>query len=341
MDNPFSTGALESFQDPRTVNYEPTLAVLYTTGGYAYTPEEHEHQHKVGICTAISLVQLMQKANGRDYSPDLQYLLQKKFYDGNWNEGSSILNALKVGKRYGFLPANLWTYTTEADRSLPHAQYIAKLKAIPESEIIRLAGRYNAATGAVEGGLCIDRVDGYAQVDVNNPVDIARAITDSRSGILCRYAIGSEWWTDPINPLRKPVQTISGHAIIMSSFDYLLGVKHVLANTWGALWAKQGNADIVWSNYRPTEGWVVTGKRYFLDDLWLGMVNPDVRFLQKFLNLHGFPVALTGQGSIDNETENFGTLTQKALIKFQISNNIHPSAGYCGIITRTKINSLL
>lgn len=327
MESPFGFGAEESIQDPRTISYEPTLGVLYTKDGYPYLPEEHEHQHKVGICTAIHLVQHQQKANNKEYSPDFQYLLQKKYYDGTWNEGSSILNALKVGKKYGFLPANLWTHTTEADRLLPYNQYITKLKAIPEVEIQRLLL------------LCVDKIPGYAQVDINNPTDIARAIYESKAGILCRYVVGSEWWIDPINPLRKPVLVVSGHAIIMSEFDYTDGVKQVLANTWGQTWADGGNADIDWMKYRPTEAWTVTGKVYFLKDLKLGMTDPDVKLLQKFLNSHSFPVALVGAGSPGNETDYFGAKTQDAVKKFQIANNIQPPAGYVGVITRTKINS--
>lgn len=327
MDRDFAFGADPSIQDPRTISYEPTLGVLYTKDGYHYLPEEHLHQHKVGICTAIHLVQERQKANNKKYSADFQYLLQKKFYDGNWNEGSSILNALKVGKKYGFLPENLWTHTVESDRSLPYVEYINKLRSIPEAEINRLLT------------LCIDKIPGYSQVDVNNPTDMARAIYESKAGILSRFVVGSEWWIDPINPLRPPQQVVSGHAIIMSEFDYTAGVKQILANTWGQTWANQGNADINWMTYRPTEAWVVTNKVYFLKDLKLGMTDPDVKLLQKFLNSHTFPVADTGPGSMGNETEYFGEKTLKAVKKFQIANNIQPPAGYVGIITRTKINA--
>lgn len=331
-------GAFESKQDPRTVSYQPTLAALYTTGGVDYLPGEIENQHTVGICTSASFIQERQKANGKKYSIDFQYLLQKKFYDTKewigWQEGSSILNAFKVGKKFGFLPANLWTWTTEADRSLPYSQYIAKLQAIPDAEVQRLIA------------LCVDKIPGYAQVNVNDPVAIARAITESKAGIICRFAVGKEWWTpswapEDINPLKPPVSVISGHAIVMSKFDYTALTDQVLANTWGILWCKKGTADVIWDNYRTTEAWVVTAKSFFLKDLKLGMTDPDVKLLQQFLNSHGFPVAQSGAGSPGKETEYFGGLTQKALIAFQKANNIQPSVGYFGIITRTKVNSIL
>lgn len=333
-----SFGAFDSKQDPRTISYEPTLAALFTSGGIEYHPEDIENQHLVGICTSASLVQERQKANNKKYSIEFQYLLQKKFYDSKewigWSEGSSILNALKVGKKFGFLPRELWTWTTEADRNLPYSQYLAKLQSVPDAEIERLIG------------LCVDKIPGYVQVNVNDSVAVARAINESKSGIICRFSVGKEWWTpswDPkdINPLRAPAQVISGHAIVMSQFDYTEKTDQVLSNTWGSLWCKKGNADVIWETYRPTEAWLITEKSFFIKDLKFGMTDPDVKSLQQFLNSHGFPVAQSGAGSPGKETEYFGGLTQKALIAFQKANNIQPAVGYFGIITRTKVNSLL
>lgn len=326
-------GAFQSQNDPRTVNHVPTMAGFFSTGGVDYAPSDVENQHGVGICTGISFIQEREKVVGRKYSPDFQYLLQKKFYDLNWTEGSSILNALKVGKKYGFLPMELWTYTTESDRNLPYAQYIAKLQAIPDTEIQRLIG------------LCVNKIAGYAQVDANDPMAIARAINGSKAGVICRFEVGKEWFTPSwrpadINPLKPPVQIIAGHAIVMSKFDYTSSVNQVLANTWGTDWCKQGLADIVWSNYRPTEVWVVTEKEFFVKDLSIGMTDPDVIRLQKFLNSHGAPVNQSGPGSVGNETSYFGSLTQLALIKFQSANGIKPAAGYFGIITRTFVNAM-
>lgn len=76
---------------------------------------------------------------------------------------------------------------------------------------------------------------------------------------------------------------------------------------------------------------------HFARDLKLGMTGHDVKALQQFLNTHNFPVAVTGLGSLGKETEKFGTLTQKALIKFQIANKIVPSVGYFGKVTRGMI----
>jgi hypothetical protein len=108
------TGALHSEIDPRTVKHEDVSMAgePLITGGITYDPSEIEHQHRVGICTAISRVQMRQKQTGKKYSPEFQYLLQKRFIDLKWEEGSSVLSAMKVAKIYGFLPIELWTYTT-------------------------------------------------------------------------------------------------------------------------------------------------------------------------------------------------------------------------------------
>jgi len=77
----------------------------------------------------------------------------------------------------------------------------------------------------------------------------------------------------------------------------------------------------------------------FKQDLFLGVVNPDVKALQKYLNLHGFPVSSTGAGSPGHETETFGSLTRSALAKFQYINGIKPAVGYFGPLTRKFVDS--
>lgn len=79
----------------------------------------------------------------------------------------------------------------------------------------------------------------------------------------------------------------------------------------------------------------------FSKDLYLGVSDPEVKELQKFLNGQGFKVAWFGNGSPGRETEYFGRLTQKALQKFQAAKGIYPPAGYMGIITRSFISKML
>lgn len=75
-------------------------------------------------------------------------------------------------------------------------------------------------------------------------------------------------------------------------------------------------------------------------DLTVGSTGDDVRALQQFLNMNGYPLATTGPGSPGNETTIFGALTRAALATFQSAQGISPSVGYFGPLTRGKIQSL-
>ena len=234
-------GSLPSPFDLRTFGSKTTTNKKQK-GGERYKPEDIESQKKVGICTSISLTQNTRKATKRKYSAEFQYLLQKKYYDGNWSEGSSIFHALKVAKNFGLLPEKYWIHTTYADRNLPYHEYIAKLKAIPDWEIkrlIKIANNY--------------KIKAYAKVPVTRDA-MAQAIDGSKAGILARFVIGSEWWRKPVEPLRKPIKPISGHAVTESNYD---GDSFRNANTWSYLWADGGTAYFMLNDYKPTECWRV------------------------------------------------------------------------------------
>lgn len=327
------TGADHSEIDPRTVKHE-NLAQAgepLIQGGIPYLPQDIEDQHHVGICTAISLIQNRQKANNKKYSPDFQYLLQKKFYDFNWQEGSSIFNALKVAKNIGFLPLELWTATTEEDRKLPYDQYIAKLQFISKDEITRLMG------------LCVDKIPGYASINVNDPQAIAKAINESEAGILCRYGCQKNWWTSisgviswlskDINPLRNGPET-SGHAIIMNIFDYSSSVMQKLANTWGTLWNLLGCADIDWVHYPMTEAWSILRQQPVIDQFPILRVKDKavalIKILQTKLN-----TKISAGLVVDGD---FGLKTLRAVKNFQTGNGL-VADGVVGKLTWAKLNS--
>lgn len=239
-ENPYGLGAKKSVTDIRTFTYSPVPAPV--KGGKRYQPEDIEHQHKVGICTAISLTQNARKALGRKFSADFQYLLQKREYDKNWDEGSSILNALKVANNFGLLPVEHFTHIKEEDRKLPYYKYVEKLKKIPDTEIERLkvlASQF--------------KIPAYAKITISRD-SLANAIDESDAGILARFEVGKEWWKEPIEPLRNPAVVESGHAITECNYD---GGSFRVANTWGDSWADRGTAFHLFSNYRPTEAWMV------------------------------------------------------------------------------------
>lgn len=325
------TGAEVSDNDPRTVIFNETAFAgePLVKGGTPYFESDIEHQHLVGICTAISRVQLRQKQTGKKYSPEFQYLLQKKYYDGAWFEGSSILNSNKVAMRFGFLLAKDWTHTTEADRYLPYNEYEAKLRSIPQSEIDRLIK------------LCVDPIAGYAAVDISDSQKIAKAINET-DGILCRYDCGLTWWTDikgrsswkekDISPLRKPKPATSGHAIISNQFDFSSGeIMHELTNTWGVTWARKGSSDIDWNEYRMTEAFVDLPEKpviVYYPVTRKGHKGAVVKDLQKLLNLKGgFTLTVDGD---------FGNKTLTAVRQFQLLNGL-VSDGVVGKLTWAKL----
>lgn len=327
----FGLGAFESPKDKRTVkaNALTLSGTPLVKGGFDFTPEDILNQSKVGICCAISLIQNRNKANGKKYSADFQYLLMKKYYDLNWIEGSSIMSALKVGKKFGFLPESKWKHTTLKDRDLSYGKYIAKLQAIPDKEIERLLK------------LCVDNIGGYASVIIQ-PQDIAKAIENSEAGLLARYEVGNEWFTSEsgksswkekdISPLRPPKTIISGHAIIKSAYDYTKDNRTTLANTWSDKWCRGGCADVLWDNYVPTELWLITKEpviNRFDTNLYIGCKGDAVVNLQNALKIKGF--------FNYESTGYYGLITWNAVRLYQKTNEIKQT-GNCYELTRGQLN---
>jgi len=78
----------------------------------------------------------------------------------------------------------------------------------------------------------------------------------------------------------------------------------------------------------------------FTKDLYLGITDPEVLALQRFLNKEGFSVAWWGNGSKGRETDYFGYLTRSAVARYQKAKGIYPPKGYFGPLTRGYINTL-
>ena len=243
LNNEFSTGCEASPLDLRTFSFEGdglTLGLSNVGESWANT-DFIEDQHKVGICTAISMTMKARKHFNRDFCDDFQYLLQKKYIDGNWNEGSSALSSCKAGNKYGFLPAEEWHITTINDRKLSYAQYIKKLQAIPDKEIERL--------------LTISKdfkIEAYAKI--NHDIEsMAKAINENGS-VIARFVLDNKWWKKPVVRLLPPTAPISGH---LANITERTGDSYGVANSWGTDWADGGTAYGIWSEYKPTEMWQV------------------------------------------------------------------------------------
>jgi len=88
----------------------------------------------------------------------------------------------------------------------------------------------------------------------------------------------------------------------------------------------------------------------FVRNLKIGDTHPDVLVLQTFLNtVLNSPLAVSGPGSTDQETNYFGSLTRAGVIRFQnmykkeilAPVGLQTGSGYFGPMTRTKANAIL
>ncbi len=87
----------------------------------------------------------------------------------------------------------------------------------------------------------------------------------------------------------------------------------------------------------------------FTKDLKLGLSDPEIANLQRFLNSKGFVIASVGAGSPGNETQFFGPATKNALTRFQNTNSteilktkgLYEGNGVFDQATRIYINSII
>lgn len=188
---------------------------------------------------------------------------------------------------------------------------------------------------------------GYGFITDRTFEGIKQFISDNGPSILL-FRIGSEMWTAPngatswhekdILPLRPPQEIVSGHFVVVHSYDeqyiYFL-------NPWSDSWGAKGHG-YFGANYMPFINDV--GALFplkFTKDLHRGMTDPDVKRLQQTLNKNPKTVvAGAGPGSAGQETEYFGQLTFEAVLRFQSINKISPVSGYVGPLTRAVLNSV-
>lgn len=337
-----SFGALPSKDDVRTVNVRDlnlAKAVLPPSSYHIdYSGLPHDHQRKVGICTACAVGAAVEKfliTKGL-VPPDWRaskewfYKMGKVLVDGNTYEGSSAFTMLKCAQKYG-VPSES-KFPSNLDRS--YEEFI-KNTTITEEMLADAA---------------LHKIPGYGQVSVDQ-MSLMKALYDSISGLIIRMECGDNWWTDEFGnitweksklcPLRVPKQIISGHLLVKTGYETEDAFTNFIRNSWNG-WCGDGNAFFDFATQKPyfTEAWTIVDKVLFTRDLKLGTTHSDVKRWQVWLNTHGFKVAESGNGSPGFETDYFGERTRLATAKFQAAKGISPTKGYFGIITRTMVNSL-
>src|SRR5690606_5997723 len=142
------------------------------------------------------------------------------------------------------------------------------------------------------------KIKAYASVGLTRD-ELAVAIDNSKSGVLTRYNLGEEWFTDSkgnvtwdknaIEPLRLPKSIISGHAVTDSNYD---GNSFRIANSWGWEWADNGTAYRLHAHYRPSEAWQIWyGDEELPDEITeqqkklMGLQGEVIKLLQQLLEI--------------------------------------------------------
>jgi hypothetical protein len=344
-----SFGCHDSQNDPRTVvATDLAFAGVVPLSGKINieVPSTNDlcNQRQLGICTKCSVRTAVEHhfKDGVRLSENWGYLIQKVMVDRNLTEGSSIFSALKSAKNYGIPTKDMeLIFPLKTDGSYAEFVYDFNMKyggEVPE-QILENALKHKIA--------------GYYSVPVD-PISIAKEIQKDHV-VMVRFTVGENtytpsWRKADLEPLRIPTSNFGGHAWDITEYEGLdWNQTNRIINSWGRNWCDNGYVKFVMATQKPyfTEAWAISDevlppkKVQLTKDLKLGITDPDILVLQKFLNKNGFIIATVGNGSIGRETNYFGSLTRQALIRFQLANNIQPAIGFCGPITRAKINAIL
>lgn len=189
---------------------------------------------------------------------------------------------------------------------------------------------------------------GYGFIQDRSFNGIKQFINDHGPAIML-MRVGEEMWTSPrgvaswqeadILPLRPPKKVVSGHFVVVHSYDE----KYIyFLNSWSNQWGRKGHG-YFGADYMPFFNDMGTLFPLSFDhDLKLGMTDVDVQRLQVVLNKDPRTrVAASGAGSPGQETTYFGNLTKSAVMRFQALYSITPVAGYVGPLTRAVLNGFV
>lgn len=209
------------------------------------------------------------------------------------------------------------------------------------------------------------KIPGYVQIPVEQ-IAFRQAI-QKYGAISMLMRISTAWWTAPngtlsyaqadIDPVRAPANTaavIGGHELIGAGWTNE-SIEH-LVNSWGAVWAEQGEADYLWNEWQPyivealaiaeldtTTLNLIQGlprpdefKHNFITTLTQGQTSDEVRALQ-------IALSIDGEFTYPEITGYYGPITAKAVMVFQAKHNVpdeNTNGNVVGPLTRAQLNSL-
>lgn len=183
----------------------------------------------------------------------------------------------------------------------------------------------------------------YVQVGTNIN-DVAQAIRDIQGVVLLINGQDNGSWLSEFP--KHPTQTTWRHFLYAGKAGLINGKKHITClNSWGNVgkdgwqsldetWFTSNNVLSAWGHIFNPNPPFIGFTHNFTTDLKQGMSGDEVKALQTALQLEGvFPQAVP-------VTTYFGGITLDSVKKFQIKYSITPVAGYVGVLTRGKLNSI-
>lgn len=348
MNNPFPLGAHPSTKDTERITstmVSPLMPSIPQKGKVPLFVNILSNQEQIGECTRTA-VRMMLEAYFKDgvkLHDAWNYLIQKIYFDGNLIEGSSYLSALKSAQKMGSVSETIGNkYPLNTHRT--YADFISDFQ-------IRYGGMIPAEILADAKARCIP---GYYQVTLD-PISFANEINKGKI-LGLRFAVGSNFWTDAtgnysnsaqrVLPYRAPITAPWGHALAMNEYEGLNVSQLGLGpQSWGEQYLPDnprgaGFYNFIFGTQIPKyvdEAWAIADKipeikYHFSNDLKVGSSGVDVTALQKVLVAGGYLTMPQGVAY-----GNFGSLTNKALVVWQIHNGIN-GTGYFGPLSRAKMN---
>lgn len=355
-DIPFSAAVTKEIEIPDS--YKPP----YLKGVF-----DIPNQKQIGSCGghAVGKYSKIQDFLEKGTNPDISYrwiyahAWQRNFKNSGYSgEGSNSRDLMWVLKNIGVGLASDFLNNDD----ITHAQYVDISGILPAA--------YDRAKAYCSGG--------YAYVDWTNSDELKKAIIKT-GGVLIAVNVGNEWWTpsyqkQDIDPVRIPKQVISGHFIVLDSWDTTLmgdttfsGLVFGFPNSWGPEWADGGRNEMVYESYLPfikdavcmtdiPNDWVQklkdtpsfsNFKHTFSTNLSQAVLRGH--YSEEVKNLQ-IALWIDGEFSKDvplSEYGFYGPKTAMAVYSFQVKHNVAPMAelselqgNFCGVKTRSKLTQL-